>query len=390
MAVTTTAPAARPGETAVARSFNFGSGMPDPATFPSQALADAAMRIVPQVGEVLVKYPDPKGWPALREIAVERMSKNHGVHIPLDHVVLTNGSMQPIGLAGLGLAGAAATIIVESFTYVGTLNAFRRVGANLVGVPLDDQGMRVDALAETLDRLAAEGRKPAFIYTIPSYQNPTGTTLPLGRRRQLLDIAAARDILIIEDDCYADVRFTDAAPPPALYALAEPGRVIYIGSFSKILGPGIRLGYVIAPEPRLAELLRFKIDGGTSALSAMIVAEYFREHMWGHIAECNQALKAKRDTLLAALAKHMGPCGVAWTRPDGGLFTWLRLPEAINMDTVRALATEAGIQYGAGRSFDAADRDIPYLRLAFGFIDRADIPDGVAALADCIAHAALR
>ncbi|HEV7216043.1 MAG TPA: PLP-dependent aminotransferase family protein [Chloroflexota bacterium] len=390
MAATTTAPTAGRSETAVARSFNFGSGMPDPATFPSQALAEAAMRIVPQVGEVLVKYPDPKGWPALRELAVERMHKNHGVRIPLDQVVLTNGSMQPIGLAGLGLAGAGSTIVVESFTYVGTLNAFRRVGADLVGVPLDDQGMRVDALAETLDRLAAEGRKPAFIYTIPSYQNPTGTTLPLERRRQLLEIAATRDILIVEDDCYADVRFTAEAPPPALYALAEPGRVIYIGSFSKILGPGIRLGYVIAPEPPMARLLRFKIDGGISALSAMIVAEYFRDHMWRHIAECNRALKAKRDTLLAALAEHLGPAEVQWTRPDGGLFTWLRLPEGSDMDRVRTLATEAGIQYGVGRSFDAADRDIPYLRLAFGFIDRTDIPDGVAALADCIARAALR
>ena len=384
-----TAPVARHVDTAVARSFNFGSGMPDPATFPSRELAEAAMRIVSQVGEVLVKYPDPKGWPALREIAVERMRNNHGVSIPLDQVVLTNGSMQTIGLAGLGLVGAGATIVVESFTYVGTLNAFRRVGADLVGVPLDDQGMRVDALAETLDRLIAEGRKPAFIYTIPSYQNPTGTTLPLERRRQLLEIAAARDILIIEDDCYADVRFTDGAPPPALYALAEPGRVIYIGSFSKILGPGIRLGYVIAPEPRMSELLRFKIDGGISALSAMIVAEYFRDHIWSHIAECNQALKAKRDALLAALEEHLGPSGVEWTRPEGGLFTWLRLPEAINVARVRALATEAGIQYGAGRSFDAADQDIPYLRLAFGFIDRADIPDGVAALADCIARARL-
>ena len=387
MAATAMAPVTRPVDSAVTRSFNFGSGMPDPATFPSRELAEAAMRIVSRVGEVLVKYPDPKGWPELREIAVERMRKNHGLYVPLDQVVLTNGSMQPIGLAGLSLAGAGATIVVESFTYVGTLNAFRRVGADLVGVPLDDQGMRVDALAETLDRLIAEGRKPAFIYTIPSFQNPTGTTLPLERRRQLLEIAAAREVLIIEDDCYADVRFSDEAPPPALYALGEPGRVIYIGSFSKILGPGIRLGYVIAPEPRMAELLRFKIDGGISALSAMIVAEYFRDHLWSHIAECNQALKAKRDTLLAALEERLGPSGVEWTRPDGGLFTWLRLPEEIDTARVRALATEAGIQYGTGRSFDAADQDIPYLRLAFGFIDRADIPDGVAALAGCIARA---
>lgn len=369
-----------------ARSFNFGSGMPDPATFPAQELADAAQRILPQAGEVLVKYPDPRGWPALREIAIERFKKSHGVAVPMDQVVLTNGSMQPIGLAALGLAGAGATIVVEAFSYVGSLNAFRRVGANLVGVPLDEHGLRTDLLAETLDHLAAEGRRPAFIYTIPSHQNPTGTTLPLERRRQLLEVARAHNVLVIEDDCYADVRFTDAPVPPALYALGEPGRVLYIGSFSKILGPGIRLGYVMAPEPLLTDLLRYKIDGGTSALSAMIVAEYFRDHLWDHIATCNRALKAKRDTLLTALDEQFGTSGVTWTRPDGGLFTWLRLPAGTDVGRLRALASEAGIQYGAGRSFDAADQEVSYLRLAFGFINRADIPDGVAALATCFAR----
>jgi 2-aminoadipate transaminase len=372
---------------AARRAFNFGSGMPDPATFPAQALAEAAMRVVPQAGDVLVKYPDPRGWPALREIAVERFRKSHGVTVPLDQVVLMNGSMQPIGLAAVGLAGAGSTIVVESFSYVGSLNAFRRVGANLVGVPLDDQGMRTDLLGDTLDHLEAEGRRPAFIYTIPSHQNPTGTTLPLERRHQLLEIARAHNVLVIEDDCYADVRFTDAPVPPALYTLAEPGRVLYIGSFSKILGPGIRLGYVMAPEQLLTDLLRYKIDGGTSALSAMIVAEYLRDNLWDHVATCNRALKAKRDTLLTALADQLGPRGVEWTRPDGGLFTWLRLPETIDVGRLRALAGEAGIQYGSGRAFDAADREVPYLRLAFGFIARSDIADGVAALADCLARA---
>lgn len=369
------------------RAFNFGSGMPDPATFPSTELAEAAARILPRVGSVLVKYPDQRGWPALREIAVERFRRNHGVDIPIEQVILANGSMQPIGLAALGLAGTGATIVVESFSYVGSLHAFRRAGANLVGIPLDGQGMRMDALAATLDRLQAEGRKPAFIYTIPSYQNPTGTTLPLERRRQLLEIARRHDVLIVEDDCYADVRYTDVQPPAALYKLGEPGSVLYIGSFSKILGPGVRLGYFIAAEPLIAELMRYKIDGGTSALSAMIVAEFFRDHLWSHIARCNQALGAKRDTLLAALDHHLGKAAIEWTRPDGGLFTWLKLPEDTNVGRLRELATEAGIQYGSGRSFDADDREVSYLRLAFGFIDRADIPDGVAALAGCLERA---
>lgn len=367
--------------------YNFGSGMPDPATFPAQGLADAAARILPQSAGVLVRYPDQRGWPALREIAVERFQRNHGIAVPLSEVVLTNGSMQPIGLAALALAGTGATIVLESFSYVGSINAFRRAGAHLVGVPLDDQGMQVDALEETLGRLAAEGRKPAFIYTIASYQNPTGTTMPLARRTELLEIARRHDVLIVEDDCYADVRYSDAPLPPALYKLAEPGRVMYIGSFSKVLGPGVRLGYFMAAEPLTADLLRYKIDGGTSNLSAMVVAEFFRDHLWRHIATANAALKAKRDTLLTALERELGGRGVDWTQPDGGLFTWLRLPEQTDVVRLRELATAAGIQYGAGRAFDAADREVPYLRLAFGFIDRSVIADGVKALARCLAEA---
>ena len=366
-------------------AFNFGSGMPDPATFPAAELAAAAARVLPSSAEVLVRYPDPRGWPALRAVAAERLRRSFGLEVPPEQILLTNGSMQPIGLAATCLAGAGATILVESFSYVGSLNAFRRVGATLEGVALDDQGMLPEALAAALDRLAAEGRRPAFLYTIPSHQNPTGTTMPLGRRREVLAIARAHGLLVVEDDCYADVRYVAAPPPPPLYALAEPGQVLYIGSFSKVLGPGVRLGYAVAPEPLMSDLLRGKIDGGTSALAAMIVAEYFRDHLWDHIAEANRALASKRDTLLAALEQHLGGRGIHWTRPEGGLFTWLRLPEGSDTVRLRELATAAGIQYGSGRSFDAADREVPYLRLAFGFIDRADIPPGIAALARCLA-----
>jgi 2-aminoadipate transaminase len=378
------APAARPATPAVAPAFNFGGGLPDPAMFPAAGLAEAATRALKDAGDVLVRYPDPKGWPALREIAAERFARTHGVDVPLDQIVLTNGTMQPIGLAGLSLAGPGATVVVESFAYMGTLNAFRRAGVAMVPAPMDDAGLQTDALAGILDRLAAEGRKPAFIYTIATHQNPTGTTLPLERRQRLLELAERHDTLVVEDDCYADLRYVDAPPPPALYKLGAPGRVLYLGTFSKVLGPGLRLGYIMAPEPLQSQLLRYKIDGGISTFSAMIVAEYCRSHLWQHIAACTAVLRDRRDTLLASLERHLGERGVRWTHPDGGLFVWLRLPDSLDTGRLRELATAAGIAYAAGRAFDAEDRDAPYLRLAFGFIRREDIDRGVAALADCM------
>jgi 2-aminoadipate transaminase len=384
---TAAAPAqAAPAATPAAPQFNFGSGMPDPKTFPSEALGAAAQRAILREGPSLVRYPDARGYPPLRQIAISRFRRNHGVELPLSDVVLTTGSMQAIILATQALSHPGDTVVVEEFCYSGTLGVLRQYGTRLEGVPLDEHGMRLDALDETLSRLANEGRRVAFVYTIATHQNPTGTILPLERRRALLDICRRHGVVIVEDDCYADVLFEGQAPQ-AIYALANPGEVIYIGSFSKILGPGVRLGYFVAPEALTAKLLAYKRDGGTSALASMIVAEYFQDHLWSHIEEVCTAVRAKRDTLFASLTRELGGL-VDWSQPHGGLFTWIRLPEGINTQAIAEQAKERGILYGSGRSFDAADRDVSYLRLAFGFIDGDLIPEGIARLGECIEGAA--
>ncbi len=366
--------------------FNFGSGMPDPGTFPSEALAGAAQRVIVREGASLVRYPDARGYLPLREIAAQRFRRNHSVDVPASHVTLTTGSMQAIILATQAFVRAGDTVVVEEFCYSGTLGVLRQFGAQIAGVPLDDQGLRPEALEGTLDRLAREGRRVAFVYTIATHQNPSGTILPLERRKALLDICKGRGVLVVEDDCYADVVF-EGVMPPAIYTLGEPGDVLYIGSFSKILGPGARLGYCIAPEGLAERLLAFKRDGGTSALSSMIVAEYLKDHLWSHVGEVCAAVKAKRDSLFAALERELGGL-VDWTHPRGGLFSWVKLPQGIDTQALARLAKERGLQYGSGRSFDAADRDVPYLRLAFGFIDESLIPEGVARLGACIEGAA--
>ena len=170
---------------------------------------------------------------------------------------------------------------------------------------------------------------------------------------------------------------------PSIYALAEPGQVLYIGSFSKILGPGARLGYFIAPPVLRDQLLAHRSDGGTSSLAAMIVAEYLQGHMWSHIAEVKALMASKMMTLHGALDECVGDI-CSWTRPTGGLFQWLRLPDDVDTDQLQTLVGRQGIACGSGRSFDAQDRDIAYLRLAFGYIDQADIMEGVARLGDSI------
>jgi 2-aminoadipate transaminase len=370
----------------MATEYNFGSGMPDPKSFPTAALADAARRVLLREGPGLVRYPEARGYLPLREIAAGRFRRNHGTDTAAGEVTLTTGSMQAIILATQALVRPGDTVVVEEFCYSGTLGVLRQFGARIAGVTLDDQGIVPQALEATLDRLEREGRTVSFVYTIATHQNPSGTILPPERRAAVLDICRRRGVLVVEDDCYADVVF-EGEMPRAIYTLAAPGEVLYIGSFSKILGPGARLGYFIAPPPLAEKLLAFKRDGGTSALSSMIVAEYFQEHLWEHIAEVCAAVRAKRDVLFAALERELG--GLAdWTRPSGGLFSWIKLPEGVDTQAIARLAKERHLLYGSGRSFDAADRDVSYLRLAFGFIDEDLIPDGVALLGECLEGAA--
>jgi 2-aminoadipate transaminase len=388
MAATLSTTSSSPARGPAPREFNFGSGMPDPGSFPTEALASAAQRVLLREGPSLVRYPEARGYLPLREIAAQRFRRNHTLDVSPADVTLTTGSTQGITLVTQAYVAPGDVVVVEEFCYSGTLGVLRQFGADVVGVPLDDQGLRPDLLGATLERLRREGRRVAYVYTIATHQNPSGTILPLSRRAEVLAICRRNGVLLVEDDCYADVVF-EGEMPPAIYTLAEPGEVLYIGSYSKILGPGCRLGYFIAPDAVAQKLLAFKRDGGTSSLAAMIAAEFFQEHLWSHIAEVCAAVKTKRDVLFGALERELGGL-VEWTRPQGGLFTWITLPEGIDTQAIARLAKERGLLYGTGRAFDAADRDVAYLRLAFGFIDADLIADGVARLGECIEGAAPR
>jgi 2-aminoadipate transaminase len=368
------------------REFNFGAGNPAPEVFPAEALGAAAQRVIARSGRELAHYPDQRGEPELRAIAVERMARVHGLRPSIDDVVITNGSMQGLSLSAQALAQRGDAVAVEEFCYGGTIRVFKRYGLELLGVALDDDGMRMDALAELLERQQAKGRLPAFIYTTASYQNPTGTTQPRARRLELLALARRYHVPVVEDDTYADISF-EPLTEPAIYSLADPGEVVYLSSFSKILGPGLRLGYFIAPEPLRSRLLEWKIDGGTSGLSQRIVAEYLGAELWPHVEEGRQTVKAKRNALLDALETETSDLHLRWTRPEGGLFVWIELPPEVDRARLRQLAADRHIVYATGQAFDADGEDVAYLRLAFGWIAETDIADGVRALVECIREA---
>jgi len=278
-------------------------------------------------------------------------------------------------------------VILEEFEYAGTIRVFKQCGLELVPAPMDDRGMRMDALADILDHQAAIGRRPSYIYTTASYQNPTGTTQPLERRKQLVELARMHRIPIVEDDTYGDISF-EPLKEPAIYTLAEPGEAMYIGSFSKILGPGIRLGFFIAPDSITTRLMSWKMDGGSSMLSQLVAAEYFKDHLWEHVEEGRLAVKDKRNTLLDALESEFGGVpGMSWTHPDGGLFLWVKLPEEVDRLRLQELAEARGITYATGQAFHALNQDVAYLRLAFGWIDKKDIAEGVRQLAECVRQA---
>jgi 2-aminoadipate transaminase len=368
------------------RKYNFGAGRPDPSSFPSEKLAQAAAKVIAEHGAELVNYPDGRGYRGLREIAAQRFERSGGKTVPLEEIVLTSGSMQAMQLITEALVQPGETIVVEEHTYGGSLGVFRGRQVKMASAPMDDQGLIMDELEALLKRLTAAGTPPKFIYTIASHQNPAGSILPLERRQRLLELAHEYDTLVVDDHCYGDIIFQEAPAPPTLYTLDTDNRVVYVASFSKVLGPGVRLGYFMAPNDLQGRIMQNKRDGGTNALASMILAEYFRDHLWDHIANINRIMKARKDAVVHGLATHFTDMGeeVWWTDPPGGLFVWVRIPDATDTKRAMALASERGVIYAPGQAFSPENEDIPFLRIAYGFPSMEDIHDGMPILADCV------
>jgi len=366
--------------------YDFGTGRSDPATFPVAALQAAAVKVIERDRELLTNYPGSLGYEPLRIAMAKREGDREGVPVNPDHIALTNGSMQAVTLVAEALTEPGDAVITEEFTYPGTLSAYRSLKLDIHGIGMDAHGMRMDLLKDKLTTLKAEDRLPKFIYVLTNYQNPGGTVMPQPRREELIALAQRFDVPVVEDNCYGDVHY-EGEIPPALFAL-DPNNSnhIYLGSLSKILAPGLRLGYLLAKPPMLDRLLARRHDAGSNTFAAAIAAEFYHDGINDHCAVSNPPLHAKLKTLNKALGKELGDL-CEWSNPPGGLFLWLRFPDDVDQKKLFAIAEEAGVKYLPGISFHYKLGKAPFLRLAFGHLTEETIEAGVPVLADCIKRA---
>ncbi|MXY54397.1 MAG: PLP-dependent aminotransferase family protein [Gammaproteobacteria bacterium] len=364
------------------RKFDFAVGRTNPATFPIERVQRAAHDAIAREFAEITEYPGRLGHPGLRQVMARRESEREGVQVDADLISLMNGSMQAVTLTAEALTKPGDTVVLEELTYGGTIGAYRTLGIDMQGLPVDEDGMKVELLEAKLDELGEGERKPRFIYVLTTYQNPTGAMMSLPRRRRLIDIARERDIPVVEDNCYGDVHF-DGDKPPALYALSDYDKIIYMCSLSKILAPGMRLGYLYAQQELLDRILSRRHDAGGNYLAAAIVAELYRDGVWDLTEELNVSLATKKNLVVDGLAAEAADV-CAWSNPAGGLFVWVRFPEDVDQDKLLKLTAEAGFYYAQGANFHIAGERVPYLRLAFGHVPDDDIRDGIPVLARCI------
>ena len=364
--------------------YNFIGGHNDADSIPADGLAAAAERVLRRDGRKLATYgmdSGPQGYRPLREFVAATLAARAHLPCSADEVLITSGSGQGLELVSALFLQPGDTLLVEASTYGGSLTRLRRRGANIVGVELDDEGMRIDSLASVLEGLRSKGIKPRYIYTIPTVQNPTGTTMGRERRLEMLRVAAAHDVPILEDDCYADLLW-GAERPPAIRSLDRDERVIYVGSFSKSISPALRLGYVVAGWDVLSRLLALKTDGGTGALEQLVLAEYCPQAFDRHVAALTGTLRDKCATMLAALEQEFG-AAAEFHAPNGGIFVWITLPEPVDTSKLAQIALAEGVAINAGPEWVAApESGRRSFRLCLGNTSEQEIREGVARLAE--------
>ncbi len=365
-------------------AYNFVGGHNDAPNVPVAGLRAAADRVLSREGATLATYSlesGPMGYRPLREFIAAKLARRAGMTLDPDDILVTSGSLQALDLVNGAFLEAGDTVIVEEATYGGTLTRLRRLGVSYTGVPGDGDGIIVEALADLLGDLAGRGVAPKFLYTVPTVQNPTGGVMTEARRRALLELAARHDLMIFEDDCYADLLW-EGARPPAIHALDTDGRVIYCGSFSKSIAPALRVGYLTAPWDAMARMLPLKTDAGTGALEQMVLAEYAPDAFDDHVANLCQALKVKAAATVEALEAHFGTAA-EFAPPRGGIFLWVSLPEVVDTTRLAAVAAAEGVAVNPGAEWvadPATGRN--KLRICFANPDVATLNEGIAKLAE--------
>ena len=372
-----------PQKRVVARKckYDFGTSCPPPESLPIDGLVESLERALQEEGRGLAVYPHLQGYLPLREFIARRLASERDIHVSPDDIFLGSGSGQPIRMIAEALLDPGDVVLMEHAVYGGTVGNVKRYGAEIRGVLCDDEGMLPDELESAIQAAIAQGKRPKLIYTIPTFQNPQGWDMTLERRQELVRLSQRYDVPILEDDCYIDLRF-EGEPVTSIRSMDDTGRVMYVGSFSKVLWPSLRLGYMVAPPQVLDQVAAIKSGGGVNQFTALAVHRFCTAHLEDHINVVNDILRVKRDAMLAALGEHMGSAAT-WSRPPGGLYVWLQMGEEADLVTTLETALEADVNYHTGPSF--APDGVSFrncARLCYGFNTPDEIREGIGRLAE--------
>jgi 2-aminoadipate transaminase len=360
--------------------ISFASGLPDPALYPAAALAEIAEEVLAQDGRAALQYGPAEGHPPLRARVAEMLRRRGLADATPEHVLITHGSQQALDLAARACLNPGDSVLLETPSYLAAIQIFDSYEAGYDVVPLDAEGMDVERAEVIL-----KTRIPRLLYTLPNFQNPTGITQSLARRQRLAELAAAHAIPTLEDDAYHDLRY-EGEPLPPVAALAPNPLAVYTGTFSKTIAPGLRVGYLYAQPPLVARLAHLKqiTDLQTGSFTQRIVLRFCeRGLLEPQIALLQQTYRARRDALLQALTDHLPP-EVRWTRPAGGMFVFVTLPEGRDAAALLPTAMQRGVVYVPGASFHPNGGGAHTLRLNFVSADEAAIRRGIALLAEAL------
>lgn len=364
--------------------ISFAGGFPDAALFDVEGLTAAANSALATDAARALQYGATEGFEPLREAIVDLM-KVRGATVANTDILVTTGSQQGLDLLGKVLIGEGDTVLTEAPTFLAAIQAFKLYGAKVAGVPTDEDGLDVDALEKTLATV-----RPKFLYVIPNFGNPSGALMSLERRKRLLDVAVRHNLLLVEDDPYGELYF-DAPPPPSLYTLSQQtdgaqGRVIYLGSLSKVVAPGLRVGWMIASQPVLGNAVMVKqfADAHTSTFAQATAAAYLRSHRLDTVLPRTRAAYAERAHAMAKGLRALLPeTELTFNRPRGGMFLWGALPGR-NAGDVAKVAIERGVAFVPGAAFYPVHPDRSTLRLSYATSSLAQVEEGVRKLAGAI------
>lgn len=357
--------------------ISLAGGLPDTSTFPAGTFAAEMDRIARTSLAEALQYGPTEGVALVRE-QIARVMAAEQMEVDPHEVTVTTGGQQAIDLISKVLIDPGDVLLCDAPTYPGALPTFLSYEADVRQIECDPDGMRIDLLEETLVSLAAEGRRPKFIYSVPTFQNPAGVTLSLERRQRLVELAAEHEIVVVEDNPYGLLRF-DGEPLPTLHNLDREGYVVYLGTFSKILSAGLRLGWIVAPRPIREKLVVAKggTDLCTSTLTQDFAGHYFRDDNWrAYVEELCGIYRRRRDTMTASIEQHF-PAGHTHSRPDGGLFLWATMPDGIDTGNLLARSLQQGVAFVPGTAAYVDGRGERSMRLNFSGVSEDEIAEGI-------------